>query len=226
MEVVCSAQVQAQNKHSGGDRDAMKKNIFCLALGAMLFALCFPAEAQQPKKIPRIAYLAPSTPAAAAPLVEAFRQGLRELGYVEGQTFVLELRHGEARADRLREIARELVGLTVDVIVTATDVAIAAVKRETWTIPIVMANSTDPVGTGFVASLARPGGNITGLSSISPELSGKRLELLREVVPGLSRVAFIWNPDVRGAVLDYKETEDTASSLHLTLQSVEVLRAE
>jgi len=204
----------------------MKKNIFCLALGAMLFALCFPAEAQQPKKIPRIAYLAPSTPAAAAPLVEAFRQGLRELGYVEGQTFVLELRHGEARADRLPEIARELVGLNVDVIVTATDVAIAAVKRETRTIPIVMANSTDPVGTGFVASLARPGGNITGLSSISPELSGKRLELLREVVPGLSRVAFIWNPDVRGAVLDYKETEDTASSLHLQLQSVEVVRAE
>jgi len=114
----------------------------------------------------------------------------------------------------------------VDVIVTATDVAIAAVKRETQTIPIVMANSTDPVGTGFVASLARPGRNVTGLSSISPELSGKRLELLKEVVPGLSRVAFLWNPDVRGAVLDYKETEGAASSLRLQLQSVEVVRAE
>jgi putative ABC transport system substrate-binding protein len=151
---------------------------------------------------------------------------LRELGYVEGKTLVLELRYGEARTERLPELARELVGLKVDVIVTATDVAIAAVKRETQTIPIVMGNSTDPVGTGFVASLARPGGNITGLSSISPELSGKRLELLKEVVPGLSRVAFLWNPDVRGAVLDYKETEGAAGSLHLQLQSVEVVRAE
>jgi ABC-type uncharacterized transport system substrate-binding protein len=192
----------------------------------MLLAVAVIAEAQQPKKIAKIGYLLPSTPAAAAHLLEAFRQGLRELGYVEGKTLVLELRYGEARTERLPELARELVGLKVDVIVTATDVAIAAVKRETQTIPIVMGNSTDPVGTGFVASLARPGGNITGLSSISPELSGKRLELLKEVVPGLSRVAFLWNPDVRGAVLDYKETEGAAGSLHLQLQSVEVVRAE
>jgi putative ABC transport system substrate-binding protein len=200
--------------------------ILAYAFLVLILATIHLAEAQQPKKIAKIGVLAPSTPAAAAHLVEAFRQGLQELGYVEGKTFVLELRYGEARAERLPEIARELVGLKMDVIVTATDVAIAAVKRETQTIPIVMANSTDPVGTGFVASLARPGGNITGLSSISPELSGKRLELLREVVPGLSRVAFIWNPDVRGAVLDYKETEGAASSLHLQLQSVEVVRAE
>ena len=199
-----------------------KKVIMVLLVGLALASFRL-ADAQQPKKI---AYLAPSTTAAAAPLVEAFRQGLRELGYVEGKTFVLELRYGEAKAERLPEIARELVGLKVDVIVTATDVAIAAVKRETQTIPIVMANSTDPVGTGFVASLARPGRNVTGLSSISPELSGKRLELLKEVVPGLSRVAFLWNPDVRGAVLDYKETEGAASSLRLQLQSVEVVRAE
>jgi putative tryptophan/tyrosine transport system substrate-binding protein len=204
----------------------MKRKIINLALCAVLFALCSSVESQQPKKIAKIAYLAPSTPAAAAHLVEAFRQGLRELGYVEGKTVVLELRYGEARAERLSELARELAGLKMDVIVTSTDVAIAAVKRETQTIPIVMANSTDPVGTGFVASLAHPGGNITGLSSISPELSGKRLELLREVVPGLSRVAFLWNPDVRGAVLDYKETEDAAGSLRLQLQSVEVVRAE
>ncbi len=184
------------------------------------------AEAQQPKKITKIGYLLPSTPAAVAHNIEAFRQGLRELGYVEGKTVVLEIRYGEARAERFPELARELVGLKVDVIVTATDVAIAAVKRETQTIPIVMVNSSDPVGTGFVASLARPGGNVTGLSNISPELSGKRLELLREVVPGLSRVAFIWNPDVRGAVLDYKETEGAAGSLGLQLQSVEVSRAE
>jgi len=184
------------------------------------------AEAQQPKKIAKIGYLLPSTPAAVAQNIEAFRQGLRELGYVEGKTVVLEIRYGEGRAERISELARELVGLKVDVIVTATDVAIAAVKRETQTIPIVMANSSDPVGTGFVATLARPGGNVTGNSFMSPELSGKRLELLREVVPGLSRVAFLWNPDVRGAVLDYNQTEGAARSLGLQLQSVEVLRAE
>ena len=197
-----------------------------IVFSVVLLAVGVTAEAQQLKKIAKIGYLLPSTPAAAAHLLEAFRQGLRELGYVEGKTLVLELRYGEAKTERLPELARELVGLKVDVIVTATDVAIAAVKRETQTIPIVMGNSTDPVGTGFVASLARPGGNITGLSSMSPELSGKRLELLTEVVPGLSRVAFLWNPDVRGAVLDYKEAESAAGSLRLQLQSVEVVRAE
>lgn len=176
-----------------------------------------PVDAQQAPKIARIAYLAPATPAATAHNLEAFRQGLRVLGYVEGKTVVLEVRHGEARAERLPELARELVGLKVDVIVVATDEAIAAVKRATQTIPIVMINSTDPVGTGFVASLARPGGNITGLTNISTELSGKRLELLREAVPGLSRVAFLWSPDVRGNVRDYKETEDAAGSLGLQL---------
>src|SRR5712692_2544162 len=205
------------------------ENLKWLGLSVIAFVLVVGggmAEAQQPKKIAKIGYLLASTPAAVAQNIEAFRQGLRELGYVDGKNFVLELRYGEARTERIAEIARELVGLKVDVIVTATDVAIAAVKRETQTIPIVMANSSDPVGTGFVASLARPGGNVTGLSNISPELSGKRLELLREVVPGLSRVAFIWNPDVRGAVLDYNETEGAARSLGLQLQSVEVVRAE
>jgi putative ABC transport system substrate-binding protein len=151
---------------------------------------------------------------------------MRELGHIEGKTFILELRYGEGRAERFPEIARELVGLKLDMIVAATDVVIAAVKRETQTIPIVMASSIDPVGTGFVASLAHPGGNVTGLSIISAELSGKRLALLREVVPGLSRVAFLWNPDVRGAVLDYRETEGAAAALGLQLQSVEVVRAE
>jgi len=192
----------------------------------MLLALGLTAQAQQPKKIAKIGYLIPSTPAATAQNIEAFRQRLRELGYVDGKSFVLEPRYAEARAERLPELARELVGLKVDVIVVATDSAIAAVKLETQTIPIVMAISSDPVGTGFVAGLARPGGNVTGLSSISPELSGKRLELLREVVPGLSRVAFLWNPDVRGNVLDYRETEGAARSLRLQLQSVEVVRAE
>jgi putative ABC transport system substrate-binding protein len=204
----------------------MKKVFICLALNAMLLALGLPAQAQQPKKIARIGYLTGSTPAAFAQNIEAFRQGLRELGHVEGKTVVLEIRYGEGRAERVPELARELVGLKVDVIVAASDVTIAAAKRETRTIPIVMINSNDPVGTGFVASLARPGGNVTGLSNISPELSGKRLELLTEVVPGLSRVAFLWNPDLRGAVFSYKETEGAARSLRLQLQSVEVVGAE
>ena len=114
----------------------------------------------------------------------------------------------------------------MDVIVTPADLSIAAIKRETQTIPIVMALSSDPVGAGFVASLARPGGNITGLSNISPELSGKRLELLREAVPGLSHVALLWNPDVRGAVLDYKEAASAARSLRVEVKSVEASRAE
>jgi putative ABC transport system substrate-binding protein len=203
----------------------MNRKFFCVALVAMFVTLCVPAEAQQ-SKIAKIGVLVPSNPGATGHLLEAFRQGLREHGYVEGKNFVLERRYGEARAERISELARELVSLKVDVIVTATDIAIAAVKQQTSTIPIVMANSTDPVGTGFVASLARPGGNVTGQSTISPELSGKRLEVLREVIPGLSRVAFLWNPDVRGAVLDYNETEGAARSLGLQLQSVEVPRAE
>src|SRR5215469_144871 len=146
-----------------------------VVLCAILFALCSSAEAQQQKKIARIGYLFASTPAATALNIEAFRQGMRELGHVEGKTFVLELRYGEGRAERFPEIARELVGLKLDMIVAATDVVIAAVKRETQTIPIIMASSNDPVATGLVASLARPGGNVTGLSIISPELSGKRL---------------------------------------------------
>jgi putative ABC transport system substrate-binding protein len=196
--------------------------IFTIAL----LAAPLTAGAQQAPKAPRIGVLHPGAPAAASQLVAAFKQGLREHGYVEGQNIVVERRFAEARAERLSDIAAELVRLKVDVIVTASDVGIAAVKQQTETIPIVMANSTDPVGTGFVASLARPGGNVTGLSNISPELSAKRLELLKEAVPGLSRVAIMWSPDVRGAVLDYKETENAARSLRLQLQSAEVSRTD
>jgi putative tryptophan/tyrosine transport system substrate-binding protein len=184
------------------------------------------ADAQQGTKLAKIGLLSVTTPAVAAPNIEAFRQALRELGHVEGTTFVLEVRYGEGRVERLSELAHELVGLKVGVIVATADVVIAALTRETQTIPIVMVNSTDPVGTGFVASLARPGRNVTGLSNISPELSGKRLELLRQTVLGLSRVAALWNPDVRGAVFDYKETEGAARLMGLELQSVEVSRAE
>jgi ABC-type uncharacterized transport system substrate-binding protein len=157
---------------------------------------------------------------------EAFKQGLREHGYVEGDNIVLERRYGETRIERMAENAAELVRMRVDVIVAVTDPVIAAAKRQTNSIPIVMVNSTDPVGTKFVASLARPGGNVTGLSTMSPALGGKRLELLREAMSKLSRVAVMWNPDVRGALLDYKELEEPARLLRLQLQSVEVSHAE
>ncbi len=167
-----------------------------------------------------------ATPEATAHSREAFTQGLRELRQVEGQTYTLEARYAGSRADRLPELARELVHLKVDVIVVSTDLAAAAAKQQTRTIPIVMTSVTDPVGAGFVTSLARPGGNVTGLTNLSPQLSGKRLELVREAVPGLSRVAFLWNPDVRGALLIFKQTEGSARSLGLEFLSVEVTRTE
>jgi len=207
----------------------VRTSLRAFAIAALLLAVATvgpPADAQQASKTAKIGILSATTPAALAPSVEAFKQGLRELGWVEGKSFVLEVRYGEGKVERLSELARELVALKMDVIVTPADLSIAAIKRETQTIPIVMALSSDPVGAGFVASLARPGGNITGLSNISPELSGKRLELLREAVPGLSRVALLWNPDVRGAVLDYKEAASAARSLRVEVKSVEASRAE
>ena len=196
-----------------------------MAAGALLVK-ALSANAQPVKKVPRIGVLLPGTQAASSQFAAAFTQGLREHGYVEGHNIVVERRFADNKAERRSEFAAELVRLKVDVIVTTSDGAIVAVREQTQTIPIVMANSTDPVGTGFVASLAHPGGNVTGLTLISPELSAKRLELLKEAVPGLSRVAIIWNPVVRGAVLEYKETESAAHSLRLQLQSVEVSRAD
>jgi putative ABC transport system substrate-binding protein len=200
--------------------------VFIAAVLLAVIAADSLTDAQQVRSISKVGFLVPSTQAGAAKFVDAFRQGLRALGHVEGRTVTLELRHADGKAERLPDLARELVRLKPDVIVASTDAAIAAVKRETRTIPIVMIFAGDPVGSGFVASLAGPGGNVTGLSSISPDLSGKRLEFLREIVPGLSRVAVLWNPDVRGAVLEYKETEVAASALNLKLQSVEVWSVE
>jgi putative ABC transport system substrate-binding protein len=200
----------------------MDRRTFIITVGGGISAMPLVGEAQGPPKIPKIGFLSGADPAGAAVVVEAFKQGMQELGYVEGKTFLLEARYADNKSERLPELARELVERKVDVLVAITDGPIAAAKRETRTIPIVMSNSTDPVGSGFVASLARPGGNVTGMSNISADLSGKRLQLLREVVPGLTRVAFLWNPDSRGTVLDYKESEAAASSLHLELQSIEV----
>jgi len=200
----------------------MDRRAFITVVSGSILTSRLAAEAQTAGKVYRIGVFWTSTPTAVARSNEAFTRELRERGYVEGQNVILERRYAEGRVERVGEIAAELVRMKVDVIVAATDPAIAAVKRQTQSIPIVMVGPYDPVGTGFIASLARPGGNITGLSRMSPELSAKRLELLREVVPQLSRVAVVWNPDVRGALLDFKELEGPARSLRLQLKSVEV----
>ena len=203
----------------------MNRRTFLCGLTLGTLAAPLAARGQQVGRIPRIGLVFGNDPAVSAALNEAFEQGLREHGYLDGQSVVLERRYGEGRAERLAEVIADLVRMKVDVIVTGTDQAIAVLKRQTRTIPIVMVVSTDPVGTGFVASLSRPGGNITGLTTMSPEIGGKRLELLKETVPQLSRVAVIWNPDVRGALLDYKQLEEPARALRLQLQSLEVSHA-
>jgi putative tryptophan/tyrosine transport system substrate-binding protein len=196
--------------------------VFGFALCATLFALCFPAHAQQTKKIPRIGILTPDSISVRAHSFEAFRQRLRELGYVEEKSIAFEWRSAEGMLDRLSVLAAELVSLKVDVIVASTTRAAQAAKQTSAITPIVMVVGADPVALGLIASLARPGGNITGLTNISPELSGKRLELLKEVVPKLSLVTVLWNPTAPGSVVSLKQTEDTARSLGVKLQSVEV----
>ena len=174
----------------------MRKTVIGFALSVMLSALCLPAEAQQPKEVPRIGYLTADSRSARADVrAEAFRQGLREFGYVEGKNIIIDWRSAEGKLDRLHAFATELVRLKVDVIVTGGPTATRPVKEATTTIPIVMTQDSDPVGNGFVASLARPGGNITGLSNLAQEISGKRLELLKEIVPKLSRVAVLGMSD-------------------------------
>ena len=181
----------------------MKKQNTVLTLCAIIFALCLPAEAQQPK-VPRIGFLFGASPSANAGRIEAFRQGLRELGYIEGKNVIIEVRYAEGKLDRLPALAAELVRLNVDLIVTVGPAVTRPVKEATGSIPIVMAFDSDPVGSGFIASLARPGGNITGLSSLSPELTGKRLELLKETVPKLLRVAVLGNPGNTATALNFK----------------------
>src|SRR5687767_7535244 len=157
-------------------------------LTILLLASIHFAAAQQPTKVPRIAFLSASSPSAMAGRYEAYSQGLRELGYVEGKNIVIESRYSEEKQERVPAFAAELVRLKIDVIVTGGSIATRAAKEATVTIPIVMTQVNDPVGNGFVASLARPGGNITGSSTLAPELSGKQLELLKEIIPKLSRL--------------------------------------
>jgi ABC-type uncharacterized transport system substrate-binding protein len=196
-----------------------------ILFAVMLLAVAVTAQAQQAKKMPRIGVLAGGSPSTMSPLYEGFRRGLRELGYVEGQNIVLEFRSSEAKPERLPDLAAELVRLKVDVIVTSSTPAIHAVKQATRTIPIVMAFSGDPVGTGIVASLAKPGGNITGLSDIGPEISGKQLELLKEAFPTISRVAFFLNPSNQGNSLRLKVVEEMAGELKMQIQALEMRSA-
>ena len=196
----------------------MNKKVICLALGAMLLALSFPAEAQQPKKVPRIGIL--RTGSAPDPFVEAFRQGLRDLGYVEGKSIAIEYRWAEGKNERLPDLAANLVRLKVDVIVAGGPGPILAAKQATSTIPIVMPAVVNPVGSGLIASLARPGGNLTGLASQTDELPGKWMELLKETLPRLSRVAVLLDP--ANDIGQLKASEAAARSLGVHLQVLKV----
>jgi putative tryptophan/tyrosine transport system substrate-binding protein len=204
----------------------MKQTITTFALSAMLLALCLSAQAQQPQKVPRIGYLSSVSPSVISDRTEAFRQGLRELGHVEGKNIVIEWRYAEGKPDRVSEVAAELVRLKVDLIVTTGPPVTRSAKEATSTIPIVMAQDPDPVGNGFVASLARPGGNITGLSTLAPEISGKQLELLKEIVPKLSRVAVLGTSTRPGNAQSLRELELAAGTFGVRLQYLDVLSSK
>ena len=207
----------------------MRNNVIRVALCAMLFALCSSAEAQQPKKVPRIGYLSAATPARESARSEAIRLALRELGYIEGQNIATEYRYAEEKVDRASELAAELVRLKVDIIVVAGGTSqVRAAKNATKTIPIVMTGSgDDPVEAGLIESLARPGGNVTGLTTLNRELGGKRLELLKEAVPKLARVAVLYEESNRPSVIEVKEVLPVAArALGLTVRSWEVRDAD
>jgi len=196
----------------------------CLyAICALLVAFCASAGAQEHGKTPRVGLLRPGSPP--DPYVDAFRHGLRDLGHVEGRTIALEYRWADGKAARLPALATELIELKVDVIVTQGESMTRPVKKSTDTIPIVMATSGDPVGAGLIASLAHPGGNITGLSSVSADISGKRLQLLKEAVPKAVCVAMFYNPGIVSAVLEVKNSQATAPKLGMTIQALEVRTA-
>jgi ABC-type uncharacterized transport system substrate-binding protein len=194
-----------------------------LAVGALLYAASFPTEAQHDAKVYRIGVLEIVGAASNIANLSAFRQGLRELGYVEGQNFVIEYRSADGRPERFADLASELVRLKVDVIVTRGTAAALSAKQATGTTPIVMASSGEPAAEGIVASLARPGGNVTGFHIIAPaELGGRRLQLLTEAVPGSSRVGILWNPADIQTPLIVRETERVARAMGVQLKSLEV----
>ena len=201
----------------------MKKTLAAFFLSVMVLANGDLLEAQQPTKIPRIGYLSGPTPTTSSNRREAFLQGLRELGYVEGKSIIIEWRWAYGKFDRLPALAAELVRLKVDIIITSGPQTTLPAKQATSTIPIVMSQDPDPVGNGFVASLARPGGNITGLATLAPELSGKQLELLKETVPTLSRVAVFGTSINPGNAQNLREVELTAKAFGVKLQYLDIL---
>jgi putative ABC transport system substrate-binding protein len=203
---------------------AIRNSKSAILVCALLSALSFSAEAQQPAKVPRVGMLVAGSVSSYKSRIDAFRRGLSELGYMEGKNILIDYRYAEGKVDRYPDLAADLVHLKVDVIVGGGGNAISAAKNATKTIPIVMAVAGDPIGTGLVESLGRPGGNITGLTLLSPELSGKRLEILKETVPKLSRVAVLLNPANPGTALYRKEAEVAARSLGVELHLLEARR--
>ena len=207
-----------------GRRSFLRSSLALAGLSLLAGCGVLPPQAQPTARVLRVGFLGASSPSATR--VEALRQGLRELGYVEGENFVIDYRYAEGNLDRLSELAAELVRLKVDILVTAAPSSTRAAKAATSTIPIVMAYDTDPVANGFVASLARPGGNITGLSSLAPGISGKQLELLKEIVPGLSRAAVLGTSALPAYVQLSKEVELAAGALGVQLQHLDVRAPE
>jgi putative tryptophan/tyrosine transport system substrate-binding protein len=221
----------AQRAGAGGQSDQVKpfwifdfrfltgtsqnNKVLVLALSTLLLALSGSADGQQPVHLPRVGVLLALPQAAIADRIQAYQEGLRERGYFEGKTILMEYRSADGKFDRLSDLARELVRLKVNIIVTGGPTATRPAKEATTEIPIVMAQDTDPVGNGFVASRARPAGNITGLSNYHPDLSGKQLELLKEIIPRLARVAIVGNSDEPGNAQALKETELAARALGL-----------
>lgn len=199
----------------------MRKTVICFVLSSLLFALCCPVQAQQPTKIPRIGYL--SGTGSEAPTIVGFRRGLRDLGYIEGKNILIEYRDTGVTLDRIPNLVAELVQLKVDVLIVSTGPTIRAAKQATKTIPIVMVTTEDPVATGLIDSLAHPGGNITGFTLLTRDLTGKRLELLKELVPTISRIGYLLpeSPDTRDR---FKEYEAAARALKVTIQSLELQR--
>ena len=204
----------------------MRRREFITLLGGAAAVWPLAARAQRPGKLPTIGFLVPGTPSSHGQWVAAFVQRLRELGWIDGRTVAVEYRWAEGRYERFAEIAAELVQRKVDVIVTASTAAVLAAKQATSVLPIVFAAAGDPVGTGLVAGLERPGGNVTGLSLQQTETVGKRLELLREVVPGLGRLAILANVGSPAAVLDMREVQATARTLGLDITTLEIRRGE
>ena len=230
MELIASKQVSDSRSRSpeSGIQERRRGSKW---LGIVAFAFTFvfvgvPAQALQSSKIPRIGFLSNSSAATLAARAEAFQEGLRQLGYVEGKNIIIEWRYADGKQDHLPALAAELLRLKVDVIVSTGATVTRAAKQTTMTTPIVMAQDVDPVANGFVASLARPGGNITGLSTLQPEITGKRLELLKEIVPTLARVAVLGSSSIPGNAQSLKEVELAAGAFGVKHQYIDVLTAQ